>query len=153
MDDNTRKLAATGGVLLIVALGVKYVISSLFGANGHDRGGDEQPGGDVEAAPTPPGEVATITAVQAGVMADAIEQAIWGSGLFSSPTEDEDAVIDVITSCANTSDVKLLMNAYGKRGTITNKMNLAATVREYLSPSDIAAINADFSAKNIAIRF
>lgn len=113
---------------------------------------EPEPGGHVDPAPEDTAG-ATMTATQATTLADGLEVAFWGTGLFAAWTEDEAAVVEIMTICQNTADVRLLMNAYGQRGSMLDKMNLTQSIREFLSTSDIMAINADYRTKAITINF
>lgn len=116
------------------------------------------PGGEVTPGPGPMNpdgtpQRANLTQAQANAIADGIESALYGTGVVMSPTEDEAAVVDLMTVALNDADVRLIMNAYGKRGTILAKYTLASAIASYLSASDRAEINQDYEAKGIAIRF
>jgi hypothetical protein len=119
---------------------------------------ETQPGGDVTPGPGPTNpdgtpQRANLTQAQANSVADGIEAALYGTGVVMSPTEDEAAVVDLMTVPLNDADVRLIMNAYGKRGTILAKYTLAAALASYLSASDRAEINQDYESKGIVIRF
>lgn len=156
MPEQKHTWAIYAALAIAGGLALKSFFGGLFG-HGDDGGtstpgGSSNPGGDQPPAPetdVPP----TLTAVQAGILADQIEAAIWGTSIFGDWTEDEDLVIAAITQCQNDADVRVLMNAYGLRGSILDKLNLPNTVDQYLSASDIAAINADFAGKGIKLRF
>ena len=133
-----RTLAILGAVV--------WGASKVFGILGRDVLPPVPPARD-DSSP------ATLTAAQVATMADQIEAAIYGSGLFSLPWEDEAQVVDLCQMCQTTRDVILLVNAYGTRGTWLDKKTLPQAIRAYLSDADISAINADFQAKGIQFAF
>jgi len=111
------------------------------------------PGGTVVVNPGNPAQQSVITQAQANVIADGIEVALYGSGWIESPTEDEATVIQLMEIATNDADVNLIMNTYGERGSFLSKITLAAAIRDYLSTSDIAAINSNYASKGIQTRF
>jgi len=132
-----------GGLLL----GGLLLVNKVFGWFAPDNpGGTVTPGlGDTRPA--------TLDAVSANTLADRIEVAVWGTGAVEAWTEDEEEVASCLMVCRVTNDVRLLMNAYGSRGTHFNKLNLTETVVEYLDNDYRAAVNADYQAKGITINF
>lgn len=112
----------------------------------------ENPGGDVPPAPEDP-TAATMTQTEADTVADQIEAAVWGTGVVESWTEDDEAFAACLMVPRNTADVRLLMNAYGSRGTHFDKKNLTETVVEYLDDDYRQAVRDDYAAKGITIRF
>lgn len=82
------------------------------------------------------------------LQAERIYAAIW----TSQWQEDEYAVMRVFAEMRNTADVVALFNAYGIRrgpGIMDGSGNLLATVRKYLAPDELAAINTFFRRKGI----
>jgi len=125
-----------------------------FGLFDHDTRTDPRsvfPAEDVDAPPT-------LTNQAAQVIADSIFAAIYGDGtLWSGNTgEDEDAVIANLAQAMNDSDVLLISDKYGVRSgtwSLSGDLDLIGAVRQFLSPDDIAAINADWTTKGIQIQF
>ena len=129
-----------------VALAALYVLGRVFGT--------EQP----VPYPMPEGQTPTLNASQLRLLVDRIFGAIYGDGSFWSgaTAEDEAAVVDALTVPRNDADVVALINAWGIRGgrwSTAGDLTLPATVREYLSPSDIADINAGFAQRGITFTF
>lgn len=112
----------------------------------------ENPGGDVDPAPED-ANPATLSQTEADTLADQIEAAVWGTGVVESWTEDDEAFATCLMVPQNTADVRLLMNAYGSRGTHFNQLNLTETVVAYLDQDYRDAVRADYAAKGITIRF
>lgn len=111
-----------------------------------------QPGGNV----TPGAEdnrPATLTLSAAGALADAIEQAVWGGGLIAQPWERDADFAAALMVPQTTADVRLLMNSYGERGTVLSPLTLSATVSTYLDSDYKSAVNRDYEAKGIQIRW
>ena len=131
-------------------IGGYMLYQKFFGAR-PDPGGNVTPGtGDTRPA--------TLDDATAQTAADAIDVAIWGSGIIEQPWEDEGAVITAMKLAQVTNDVRLIENKYGYRGTDTAQLthtapDLAGTIEKYLSDSDKAAINSDYQAKGITIQF
>lgn len=148
MNSDAIKWVAISVVALVLG-------KRLFAAFGDGRG--SMPGGNVEPfpenGPDNPQSVATLTATQAGQIADAIEAAIYGTGLFSAPWEDEQAVIDALSKCRTDADLRLVMNAYGERGTLLESRNLAETIAEYFDAPQIAALNAMLRNNGLTLQF
>lgn len=129
-----------------LTLGALLLYDKLFGSTPYE------PGGDVFPAPNPPG-AATLTAAQAGIIADAIEEAVWGGGVIASPWEDDAAIAEQLLRAKNDADVRLLLNAYGRRGTILNPMGLAETIASYLDDEYRLQVNASYTARGISIQW
>lgn len=134
------------GLAAIAYVGLKAV--GLLEGAGADSG-------DTTDAPPPLNEdgtaqVPTLSAMQLLAMATAIEWAVHGV------SEDEDEVIRQLTKCMNDADVYALAQAYGVRrpsALPSSPLDLASTVTQYLSASDIAEVNDDYSYKGINFRF
>lgn len=138
---------AQWAVPAVIAVGLYFAYDALFG--------DEQPGGD--APPLPEDEAdprpATLTLSRANQLADQIEVAVHGSAPVQTPWEDDEAFAAALMQCEVTADVRLLMNTYGERGTILSPLSLSETVAAYLDEDYIAAVNADYLSKGIAIQW
>ena len=130
-----------GGLLL----GGLLLVNKVFGWFAPDS-----PGGSVTPALGDTRQ-ATLDTVTANALADRIEVAVWGSGAVEAWTEDEEEFAACLMVCQVTNDVRLLMNAYGNRGTHFDKLNLVETVAAYLDDDYRAAVNADYLAKRITI--
>lgn len=115
----------------------------------HFFGTKADPGGTVTTDPRP----RTLDDATVKVYADAIDVAVWGSGVVGQAWEDEGVVVSVMTSAQNTADVVAIQNAYGYRGLVLSPLDLTQTIVAYLSADDIAQINNDYQAKHITIQF
>jgi hypothetical protein len=126
-----------------LALLAFVVVEKVFGLFA-----DEQPGGDVDPAPddTRP---ATLTASQALALADRIEVAVYGTGVVVTPYEDDADFCAALLVPRVSADVRLLMNAYGERGTLLNELTLSETVAAYLDPDILAEVRAQYAARGI----
>jgi len=71
--------------------------------------------------------------------------------------EDEEAIIRALAEMKNDADVVALFNAYGSRSgpylVSPGPFNLVQTVRAYLSPSQLAAVNVFFHRHGITAQF
>jgi hypothetical protein len=93
------------------------------------------------------------TTAQVRAAADGIEAAIWGTWDWS---EDEQAVIGILTAVPTERDLVALINTYGLRGGFIlggDGLTLPATVTAYLSSGERATVNAALSAKGIQFQF
>lgn len=100
----------------------------------------------------------TLTRSYAGVMADRIFSAIYGSGGFwgGSALEDEATVVDTLLEVQNDADALLLVDAYGIRGgmwTLTGDLDLMGAVRTYLDADDIAAVNTAYRQRGMQFQW
>lgn len=103
-------------------------------------------------------EPPTFTRQQARLAAEGIFAAIYGDGGFwtGNTAENEAAVIAILKTCRNTSDVFLVIDAYGIRGgswSWSGEMNLPAAITQYLSASDRQEVNDYYAAHGIEIAF
>lgn len=139
------------------ALLLGYQVAKRFGLVG-DTGAPDVPGlpngVEAEHVDEPP----TLTVEVAQSLAATIYAALYGDGTLWSgnATEDEAAVIAALDLLQNDADVLLLIQEYGTRTggfALTGPLTLPAAVQEYLSPRNIAEINANFARKGIQIRF
>lgn len=100
----------------------------------------------------------TLTRSYAGVMADRIFSAIYGSGGFwgGSVLEDEATVVDTLLEVQNDADALLLVDAYGIRGgmwTLTGDLDLMGAVRTYLDADYIAAVNTAYRQRGMQFQW
>lgn len=142
---NALKVAQWGAV----GLGL-YALGSWLGVFRRDPDPLVPPDVDVPDLDAP-----TWTRQQARTVADAIYAALYGSGGFwtGSTTEDERAVVDLLKQVNTNGDAALLVDEYGVRGSswsLTGDLNLPAALTAYLSPSDLAEVNADYREREIA---
>lgn len=112
----------------------------------------DEPGGNVTPG-TGDDRPATLNEAEARALADRIYSDFWPGGLIALPYENDEDAGAALMVCAVTADVRLVMNAYGDRGTVLSPMNLAETVATYLDNDVRQVVNADYMAKGIAIRF
>ncbi len=130
--------------LLVLAV---YKISDAFGKDDPD----DQPGGDAPPAEQTDMRPATINAVQAATIADAIQVDVFGSGMIQTPWENDDDFAIQLMKAQNTNDVRVIMNAYGRRGSALVDYNLPQTVAIFLDDDRKQAVNADYFTKGIEI--
>jgi len=111
-----------------------------------------KPGGDVPPA-TGDTRPATLSPPDADLIAEALAIAFYGDTMIESIGEDEEEVIRCMKNAQVTNDVFVLANAFGYRGPWLSQRNLFQAIQAYLEPEDKAAINTDYAAKRITIRF
>lgn len=100
----------------------------------------------------------TLTRSYAGVMADRIFSAIYGSGGFwgGSVLEDEATVVATLLEVQNDADALLLVDAYGIRGglwTLTGDLDLMGAVRTYLEPENIDEVNSAYRSRGMQFQW
>lgn len=129
-------------VLLI--LGGLFLGSKVVGLFTGDT--PEPPPGPPPPTPDPP----TLSTVQLQTMAGELVAL-----LTFYVTEDEQAVVDIITRCNTDGDVGWLVHYYGDpfNPWQMRRMNLPESVAAYLDPDDLATLNARLGAKGIQFRF
>lgn len=138
--------AVTGGAVVLYQVGKRL---GWWGSTAQD----ETPYTPESGSPP-----ATLNDAAARAIADRIYSAIYGDGTWWSGNafEDEAAVIRALDEPQNDNDVIKVINAYGVRTggfAQTGPLHLVGVVQEYLSASDIATINSNFSRKGITMRF
>jgi len=137
------KDAAVVGVLALIA----WQVYRFFNPADPDPGSG--PAGEVDAAEED-NRPATFTDAQAVGLADSLLSAFYGF------TEDEGAIVDILTMCETTADVRLLVNAFGDRALLCawfDNRVLNEAVRLYLSDDDIAIVNDRYLVRDIKYRF
>jgi hypothetical protein len=138
------------GMKIAGILAALFLVKDILAAVG--LGPDVQPGGVVDPG-TGDTRPATLTTQDAEVIADALEVDFYPGGLVTLPWENDADAAAQLVKAQNTNDVRLLMNAWGTRGTVLSPMTLAQTVAYYLDADYRQAVNGDYQAKDITIRF
>lgn len=136
-----------------VAIGL-YSLGKVFGVFGGGKGPQLPPDLDVPEIEVDP----TLTRTYAGIMADRIFNAIYGSGGFwgGSVWEDEPTVLATLLEVMNDADAVLLVDQYGIRGgmwTLTGDLDLMGAVRTYLDASDINTVNEAYRARGMQFQW
>lgn len=106
-------------------------------------------GGHVDAAEEDD-RPATFTESEARAYASQLVDA------FRGFTEDEAAVIRILTRAQVTADVRLLVNGFGVQDLLTgysSEYDLAQAVGAFVEPEEVAAINDNYRAKGIDFQF
>lgn len=140
-------MKASDGIRLAVIGGALLLADKVLGFFE-----DEQPGGDVTPG-TGDNRPATLNESEALALADRIYTDFWPGGLIALPFEYDEDIGAALMVCRVTNDVRLLMNAYGERGEILNPQNLTETIARFLDNDIRRAVNNDYAAKGITIRF
>jgi hypothetical protein len=138
-----------------VAMGL-YFVADKFGYFDDEGDGEGEGEGDPVVDPNTivPLTDPTWTMEQAQTAALAIYGAVYGSGQFwtGQTFENEQAIIDTLLSVNTDGDAALLVEVYGRRSgswSLSGALTLPATLREYVSASDLQAVNEDYSERGI----
>lgn len=106
------------------------------------------------------GQEPTMDRNQARDIAEAVESAIYSDGTFwytpgfGSMTENEDLVIEAMTSpnIKTEGDFVMVSEAYGVRGTLmTPDLTLVQVIKKYLNTDERGLINREYSERGIPV--
>jgi hypothetical protein len=138
-----------------VAMGLYFVADKLgYFDNEGDGSGEGENDPEVDPTTIVPLTDPTWTLEQAQTAALNIYGAVYGSGEFwtGQTFEDEQAILDILLTVNTDGDAALLTQVYGRRSgawSWSGPLTLPATLREYVSASDLQAVNEDYSQRGI----
>lgn len=156
-------------IAIVYALNlVLKVVNKAGGFIDNPLGIPEESGGTSDQTAKPEKSNLTHPLNQYSAWCDEIEDIIWDSGVLPSwgsiytnitgdiSTNDEYKIIWIMKQANNIDDVQQMIKEYGRRGrgiVLQDYPNLVQTLRQYLEPQSLDAINYDYQLKKIPYTF